>query len=279
MTTVMKDGQFVGATAASRLVAGITLAETTYRGGLVVPAHAHGTTLVTLVLDGALTEQRGRRSVHCDPGTLIVHPQEEPHAHRFHEDGGRLFIVQLGTAWADRMRDLGVTGPSSPIDLRQSRANAIAGQLYDEFRAGDEASRLAIEGFSLAMLGEFTRARARAERSARPAWLLRATELLHASAGEGVHMADIAREVGVHPVHLARSFRAHHGATMGEYLRRLRVERARTQLLTTNAPLSRVALDAGFADQAHFTRVFRSLVGVPPGEYRRQASATPGRPG
>jgi AraC family transcriptional regulator len=269
MTALVPDGQFTGATRHFRLVAGITLAETTYTGGLTIAAHAHPTTLVVLMLDGSMTEFRGRAGLLCPVGTLLVHPREEPHSHVWNESGGRQFIMQLGTDWMQRMKTLGVTEPNSPVDLRQTRANAIAGELYAEFRQADDASRLGIEGYALAMLGELTRARMRVERSARPPWLRRAADLLHASAGASVEMADIAAEVNVSPVHLARSFKEHFGSTMSEYLRRLRVERAREQLLSSSKPLSQIAVEAGFADQAHFTRTFKQLVGATPGAYRR----------
>lgn len=269
--TLVPDGQFVGATRQVRLVAGITLAEASYTGGLTVAAHAHPTTLLMLMLDGAMTEFRGRAGVLCPVGTLLVHPREEPHAHRWNESGGRQFIMQLGTEWMQRMKTLEIAEPNSPVDLRQTRANAIAGELYAEFRRGDDASRLGIEGYALAMLGELTRVHRHVERSARPPWLRRAADLLHASVGTSVEMADIAAQVNVSPVHLARSFKAHFGSTMSEYLRRLRVERAREQLLSTSKPLSQISLEAGFADQAHFTRMFKQLVGATPGAYRRSA--------
>ena len=53
--------------------------------------------------------------------------------------------------------------------------------------------------------------------------------------------------------------------------RRLRVERARLLIQEGASDLASVALEAGFADQSHFTRVFRRLVGTTPGEYRRSA--------
>ena len=270
MTALVPDGQYTGATRRFRVVAGITLAEATYTGGLTIAAHAHPTTLFLLMLEGAMTEFRGRAGVQCPVGTLLVHPREEPHAHRWGESGGRQFIMQLGTDWMQRMKALDITEPNSPVDLRQTRANAIAGELYAEFRQADDASRLGIEGYALAMLGELARAQTRVERSARPPWLRRAADLLHASVGTTVEMADIAAEVNVSPVHLARSFKEHYGSTMSEYLRRLRVERAREQLLSTEKTLGQIAFEAGFADQAHFTRTFKQLVGATPGAYRRR---------
>ena len=277
MATDGTDGQLACSIQALREVNGITLAETTHPRGLVNPETSVGATLLAIVLDGAMMERRGRRSVLFQAGTLAVLPRDEPYAHRF-DVTARCFMVQLGEGWSDRMRAFGVAEPSSPFHLRRSRANQIAADLYAEFQAGDDASRLAIEGHTLTLLGELARARARTERSARPPWLVRATERLHAHMDESVDatgdvsMSAIAAEVGVHPVHLARTFREHHGTTMSEYLRRLRVERARTQLAGTAKPLSQIALEAGFADQAHFTRVFRAHVGATPGAYRRSAT-------
>jgi transcriptional regulator GlxA family with amidase domain len=58
------------------------------------------------------------------------------------------------------------------------------------------------------------------------------------------------------------------GCTVGEYVRRLRFEFACQQILTTRRQLCDVALDAGFADQSHFNRMFRSQMGVTPFVYR-----------
>ena len=76
--------------------------------------------------------------------------------------------------------------------------------------------------------------------------------------------------VGVHPVTLARAFRRTFGCTIGEYLRRLRIERAAEQLATGTQPLAEIALAAGFADQSHFSNVFRRRVGMSPSAYRRE---------
>jgi AraC family transcriptional regulator len=60
---------------------------------------------------------------------------------------------------------------------------------------------------------------------------------------------------------------------MTDYVRRLRVEHARRELMTTSRSLADIAHSAGFADQAHLSRVFRQLTGVTPGAFRRVAGA------
>jgi AraC family transcriptional regulator len=76
--------------------------------------------------------------------------------------------------------------------------------------------------------------------------------------------------VGVHPAHLARVFRQQYGCTLGDYVRRLRVEFACRRMTTGDTPLVEIALAAGFADQSHFTKTFKSLVGITPAEFQRQ---------
>lgn len=272
MSESVQDGQYSGALRTARQVAGITLAETTYKPRLVVPAHAHESALCALVMEGAMTEERGSRKIVCEAGTVIYQPPNEPHAHRFLDTGGRCFVVQFGRPWVERMAALGVPGSSVPLDLRRSQANWAVHQLYREFRSSDTAAELAIEGFALTLLGEVARSQTRAERGARPAWLIRAVDLLHARFQEDPGMAEVAAAAGVHPTHLARTFQQFYGCTMGEYLRRLRVEFARKELAATERSLSEIALSAGFADQAHFSRVFRQLTGVTPGAFRRAAA-------
>lgn len=220
-----------------------------------------------------MTEHRGRRAVRVEAGSMIFQPPDEAHAHRFLDGGGRCFILQFGEPWTDRMRRLDLDEPRSPIAIHGGKAIHLTRELRREFGVGDLASELAIEGLSLSLLGELARTRERTERSVKPGWLMRAVEILHDRVREPVQMAEIAEEVGVHPVHLSRTFSSHYGCTMGEYLRRLRVEMAREDLVSTEKPLAVIAYDAGFSDQAHFTRVFKSIMGVPPGEYRRLATS------
>lgn len=268
MTTAVRDGCYTGKTLARRQIGGLTLAETDYPARLLVPSHAHDSGLVALMTRGAMTEHRGRRSVLCERGAMIFQPPHEEHAHRFLDHGGGCFILQIGAPWTERMERLELGQPGAPLSVKGGRAIHLANELRREFRSEDMASELAIEGLTLSLLGELSRARDRAEKSVKPGWLMRAVEILHDRMSEALQMADIAEEVGVHPVHLSRTFSRHYGCSMGEYLRRLRVEVARSKLVETDRPISDIAYGAGFSDQAHFTRVFKKLVGVTPGEYR-----------
>jgi AraC-like DNA-binding protein len=76
---------------------------------------------------------------------------------------------------------------------------------------------------------------------------------------------------------LLRAFRDETGLPPHAYLNQLRVRRARRLLDGGLAP-ALVAVQAGFADQAHLTRHFKRVVGLPPGAYQRERETAPAVP-
>lgn len=104
-------------------------------------------------------------------------------------------------------------------------------------------------------------------------WLEQARNILHSQFAEQPRLSVIASSVGVHPVHLAREFRKHYGSSIGEYLRKLRIEFACHQLLASNDPPVKIAALAGFVDQSHFSRTFKRFLGTTPGRYRAALKA------
>jgi YesN/AraC family two-component response regulator len=98
--------------------------------------------------------------------------------------------------------------------------------------------------------------------------LQRACEYIHAHFSTNLNLAQVAGAAGVHPVYLGQMFRQEFGQTLGEYLNRVRVLAAAEFLANSDHPLSAIALDFGFYDQSHFTRVFREITGATPGAFR-----------
>jgi AraC-like DNA-binding protein len=76
----------------------------------------------------------------------------------------------------------------------------------------------------------------------------------------------LARESGLSKFHLLRVFRDRTGLTPWQYQVNLRLDHAR-RLLQRGEPASQVADACGFVDQSHFTRIFRTVVGVTPAVY------------
>jgi len=95
-------------------------------------------------------------------------------------------------------------------------------------------------------------------------------EFIDASLDSKIQLQDCAGKARLSTNHFSRAFKATFGTTLLDYIRRRRVERAQHMMLTSQQPLSQIALLCGFADQAHYSRVFRAVVGLSPNAWRRQ---------
>jgi AraC family transcriptional regulator len=195
-------------------------------------------------------------------------PAGRVHGNRILDAGARCFEIRIEPSWLQRLDECSLT-LDAPAYFPGGLLSALALRLYDEAREPDASSRLVMEGLTLELLGELTRRRAPATERRPARWLREARELLETRFAENLTLQEIAAAAGVHPAHLATSFRAQYHCSVGDYVRRRRIEYACQQLSRSKSPLAEIALDAGFADQSHFTRVFRRLTGVTPAEYRR----------
>jgi AraC family transcriptional regulator len=98
--------------------------------------------------------------------------------------------------------------------------------------------------------------------------LSRVTDFVDAHIDENFTAADIAAVACMSPAHFARSFKARTGQSPHQFVSRKRLELAEQMLLDPYRPMSEIALSAGFSSQSNFSRAFRNVTGISPGEYR-----------
>jgi AraC family transcriptional regulator len=265
----LAHGHYFGESLRRGSVGALTLIESQYAAGLVASRHTHERSCFCIVLDGGFSETYGRKQRRCSAGSVIFRPAGEDHANDF-ERGARCLNIELSDAWMARLAEH-AAAPSWSLDVTHTPVSKLAASLYHEFRIGDDLAPLAMEGIAietLATLSRLLRTRERAPRA--PAWLSRVRERLHAEPPPS-SLAELAATAGVHPVHLARAFRRHHGCTVGAYLRRRRVDRACRLLEASSLSLSQIALEAGFSHHSHFANAFKRATGLTPAAYRRRA--------
>ncbi len=250
-----------------RQVAGLNLMEAAYAPNLRQPAHTHEAACFSLVLQGSYTEKYGTRTRICESSTVVFHPPSETHLVALHNTQVRILRVELNQSWLDQVRESS-TIFDNPAHFCSSGISWLALRLYKEFRQADNFAALAVQGLMLEIIAEASRDREQRTARRPPRSVEQAREILHEQFSENLPLTRIASMTGVHPVYLARAFRNYFGCSMGEYVRRLRIEAACHQLSGSELSLSEIASAVGFYDQSHFSNTFKRYTGVTPTEYR-----------
>jgi AraC-like DNA-binding protein len=173
---------------------------------------------------------------------------------------------------------------AAPRTLRDPAIEGLAQSLVRADEVGEALGPQYVECIGIAILARLLRlqsaetpAGARPRVSALAKWRLkRTTEYLEAHLAEPIGLADLAAASGLSRMHFAAQFRAATGMRPHDYLLWRRIDRAMGILRSDRRPLCEVALDVGFKTQAHFTTVFRRVVGTTPNEWR-QENADPRR--
>jgi AraC family transcriptional regulator len=245
--------------------AGFALTDLRHERGTRLPRHTHTQAYFSLLRAGGYTEWLGRDTFEYTPRTVHFHPPGVIHRDAIAQGGANFLIVEIGEALFRRAREIGPI-EASRQDLRGGELARLAGRLERERRDPARRSPLVLEGLVLEMLGLVTGRRG--EESGRPAWLGTVIERLHAECHMRITLEELGRGVGVHPQRLSRQFHRHTRLSVGEYVQQLRVRRAEAALADPVRPLAEIALDAGFSDQSHMTRVFRRVTGRTPGAVR-----------
>ena len=101
-------------------------------------------------------------------------------------------------------------------------------------------------------------------------WQIKAVDAaIRAKLDSQICVADLAKLTRLSESHFSRAFRISCGMSPKQYILKHRIEAAKSLLLETDVSISEVALNCGFCDQAHFTRVFHTMTGEAPGRWQR----------
>ncbi|GLJ88873.1 AraC family transcriptional regulator [Streptomyces poonensis] len=244
------------------------------------PMHVHDAWTLLIVDDGAVRYDLDRHEHGTPNGTVTLLPPHVPHnGEPVTEAGFRKRVLYLDATALDTgltALDTGLIGAAvdSP-DLNDPLLRRRIGQVHTALaRPGDELEAESRLVLVRERLRGHLRPRHGGEHGSRPldgrpvAGQLR--ELLDERVTQGVTLDEAASLVHAHPAHLVRAFSNAFGIAPHQYLMSRRVDRARRLLLDGRA-VSEVAALTGFYDQAHLSRHFKRLVGVPPGRYARTA--------
>lgn len=225
-------------------IAGHTVTVVRYAPFQELKTHAHGEEGLTIVLQGTFLEETHRGTMLAHAGALAARPYGLRHTNRFGAEGAVIIgLIPDHDRFAEPVKDWSWA------------------EIPAAFRAG-----LRLVGQDAEALPELLSVIGPPGRPDR-ALVVRARRALEDSEQQP-SVSDLARTMGVHPVHLARQFRQAYGVSIREYRTIRLVRRAASAIVSTTAPLSRIAHECGFADHSHMCRAFRYVAGWSPSRLR-----------
>lgn len=261
---ILADGIRTGPTAL-----GIERIEASFRGNGFAP-HRHDTYALGLTLSGVQTFHYRGESRFSQPGNIIVlHPDELHDGAAGTEDGLRyrmLYVAPELIRQAGGETDVSLPFVATPVFSDPDFARAL-GEALTDIEANPDA--LVFDDVLARIAAGLQRhAGMPAQRfaaSARTA-VDRATVYLREHSERTVTSQDLEAVTGLDRYTLARQFRRLTGTSPHRYLVMRRLESARGAMLS-GVPLAEAAMEAGFADQSHFTRHFKKSYGLTPGRW------------
>ena len=230
------------------------------------PPHTHSTWTLLVVDDGAVRYDLDRSEHGALTSAVTLLPPGVAHDGRSATTGGfrKRVLYPDDSAFPAGLVGRAVDRPAVVDDVLRRSIDRLHRVLE---RPGDELSArsglvLAVDRLAAHLAGDGPDDEP--VRDTRTASGLR--DLLDAHVVEGLLLDDAAASLHVSANHLVKAFSAEFGLPPHRYLVGRRVEVAR-RLLLAGVPAARVAVEAGFHDQAHLTRHFRRLLGVTPGAF------------
>lgn len=104
-----------------------------------------------------------------------------------------------------------------------------------------------------------------------PAWAKELKEIIQDHIDTNLTLKELSKNVDIHPAYLSREFSKYFdNLSFGDYIRKMRIEKAVELLNTTEHSLTEIAYLTGFSDQSHFTRIFKLVTSKNPSAYRKE---------
>lgn len=247
---------------------GVELRLSTYRES-VFRDHIHPTYSVGLIDDGSASFALLGREYRAIEGQLVVIGPHQPHA--CSPDPGSVLAYRmfyLDPSWFVSAPDRPAPEFTQPVvddpDLFASWSELYALTISGA-PVGDKSD--ALRGEIARLVAEHADSQERFDTPSDVAAVELAREMIAARVAERVTLDELAAAAGVSRSHLSRAFCQATGLPPHTYQSQLRVQRAKS-LLRSGATISQAATESGFADQSHFSRVFREFTGSTPGQYK-----------
>lgn len=231
------------------------------------PWHYHENPYFMFVLHGNMFDYNKRAKSLLPAGSLIFNNWQEKHYGVRHSSEAVGFHLEFERSWFKKNEiDLKVFEGSQKIE--DPHIQLLISKIYFEFLISDVHSEVSTDLLLLQACDALS-TKKRLGHSGMPNWVMKMKEILHYDSTD-LTLQSLSNEIGVHPVHISRAAPKYLSVSIGEYIRKTKLNKAISLLLDSNKTLVEIAYHAGFCDQSNFNHVFKCYYRVSPGDFRRR---------
>lgn len=263
---VLRTGQFFGETSSIIDLSGITITDTVYTHDKV-DWHFHEKPYFTFILQGQVLEGNKKETYHCSQGSLLFHNWDDAHYNIKPPGFTRGFHIEIDQNWFLR-HDLSIEHLQGSISVKNPKIQLLFYKLFKESKVNDTTSALEMNSLLIEVLENINNQNKTNELFI-PDWVKPLKEMLHEEIPEQFSLSSLADLLGIHPVHLSRYFPKYFGCSLGEYIRKIKIQKSLIMMSDQRNSLVEIALENGFSDQSHFNRCFKENIGITPTTYRK----------
>jgi len=224
--------------------------------------HSHEKSMISFVLYGNNTEFRNKNTKERVAGSVNFYHSHELHRNVYNHFPSKHISLELDPQFLNKY---GYVEEDVDVAVKNSHDQIFTFiKLMNEAQISDVQSKDTIEMLFLAFMENSLNSK---DENLFPQWIKSVRELLNDRWNENIPLQELSESVGVHPTTISKHFKKYFQCTLGEYTRKLKVEKSINLLHASKHSLSEIAYICGFSDQSHFIRIFKSLTGYLPNAY------------
>ena len=261
---VLNNGEYTGEIIQRREIDGSTITNTLYSERANNPDwHYHENLHICLVFQGGKAETKNKALYTARDGSIFFYHAEEMHRWISNGTASRSANIEINQEFLCKYE-------IDELSIKNALATNVSAKtlmlkMQNELSFEDQNSESSLQTLLLDLIGTA----AVDNYTILPNWVKVLRQLLHDQWNTTLNLSEIAVIVGAHPVTISKNFKKYFGCTLGEYQRRLKIEKSIDLIKKPELSLSEVAFFCGFSDQSHFIRNFKALTGFRPKDYRK----------
>lgn len=258
---LLSSKEFLGKTTEQFSLQDYDISMVKYKKPVSEDWHSHEKYHLSLILQGGNLESRKRKDIEVLPGSIMLYNKNEVHRNRHTAFPSENLNIEINDSFFTK-------NELSTSDFKDSihKNTAVQFQLlkiYKELKVNDLFSSDSIHSSLLTFFSGNANIV-----DQKPIWVDTIRELLCDRWDEFITLKQLSEELQIHPVTISKYFSKYFNCTLGEYMRRIKIEKAILLLKNSNISLTEIAFLCGFSDQSHFIKTFKFNTGFKPKEFR-----------